>query len=286
MRARLLWLPVALAAGAASAVIPSLAAGQSAPSSASFMAVDGSGGYGGGASHSWVSSGGGNQATIAQGGTVNFSYSTANASTPPTMHNADFDSGPATPSCTQTQGSPNGAVPPLPHSPQGPDWAGNCKFTVPGTYTFHCDLHGPSMSGTIVVQSSGSGGTNPTTPPPSTPPSTATPAPLAQSGLSVVSHGRRTVSGDVTIGTTGSRLQADLVPATASGARVAATRVLGRTIEPSVASGSHRFQVALNRRGRRMLARRRRLRLALRVTVTPPGGSASTASVPVTLRGR
>jgi hypothetical protein len=51
-------------------------------------------------------------------------------------------------------------------------------------------------------------------------------------------------------------------------------------------SGTHRFQVGLNKRGRKLLARRHRLRLTLRVSVTPPGGSPSTASVGVTLRGR
>ena len=147
MRARFVWLAAALTA-VALAIIPTLAAGQS--SSASFTATDSSGAYG--ASHSWQSNQGGSQVTIAQGGTVNFSYTSANASTPPTQHNVDFSSGPTTPSCTQTQGANNTPPePPMPHSPTMPDWAGHCTFSAPGTYMFHCDLH-TNMTGTVVVK--------------------------------------------------------------------------------------------------------------------------------------
>jgi plastocyanin len=133
---RVVLLPVACGAGAAAAVLPSLAAGSSPPTTASFMAVD----------FAWeVSGSSATQATIAPGGTVTFGYPRGGS-----MHNADFGSGAQPTSCTQTAPASSGPVPPLPHQPAAPGWSGTCTFDTPGTYTFHCDLH-PFMTGTIVV---------------------------------------------------------------------------------------------------------------------------------------
>ncbi|MBV8430967.1 MAG: hypothetical protein JO244_07395, partial [Solirubrobacterales bacterium] len=143
--------------GAAASVLPSFAAGDSPPASASFSAVD----------FAWNASGGGNQVTIAQGGTVSFGYP-GGAS----RHNVDFSGGAFPTSCSQTAGASSGAVPPLPNQPTAPGWTGSCTFSTPGTYTFHCDLH-PFMTGTIVVEAPGETTTTPA-PPPGTSPGSST----------------------------------------------------------------------------------------------------------------
>jgi plastocyanin len=115
--------------------------GSAAPGTASFTAVDM------GSSHFWYVTGTtSTQATIAQGGTVTFSYPSGSS-----RHNVDFGSGPQPSSCTQTAGPNSGAVPPLPHVPTAPGWSGSCTFNNAGTYIFICDLH-PNMISTIIVQ--------------------------------------------------------------------------------------------------------------------------------------
>lgn len=309
VRARALWGLLALAGGAGVAVVPTLASGQSPASSASFMAVDGAGSYGYGPTHSWQSSSGGNQATIAQGGTVNFSYSSGAPPQGMTMHNVDFDSGPATPVCMQTQGSSSGAVPPLPHNPTIAGWAGNCTFSTPGTYTFHCDLHGPSMSGTVVAQGSGTtttsttGTTGPTTgtttgtTPPG--PTGGPPATAALGAVAVASSQQGTsVHGSADVGQAGSTLTVDLLAsrallarsstaATASAGhlvRRSATASAGHLVRRSVGPGKVSFSVPLNATARRALRRHRRLALKVKVRVTAPAGRAGTTTRRVTLR--
>jgi plastocyanin len=295
------YLALALTAGVASAVIPTLAIGQSPPSSASFTAVDGSGAYGG-ATHTWQSNTGGSQATIAPGGTITFSYSTGAPPQGSTMHNVDFSSGPATPACTQTQGPSSGSVPPLPHNPTGPGWAGTCTFNTPGTYSFHCDLH-TSMTGTVVVQSGGSGtttSTSTTSPGPTSTGTTSTPggspnpagpggAPLRDLVVGSHQHGR--VSARVVVGQSGSQFEADLLKVqgtstVATTARGTAQKVLGKTVKSNVPAGTLQFQVALNRRGRKLLKRQGRLKVVLKVAVTPPGGTTKVASARVTMTAR
>jgi plastocyanin len=137
VRPRAIVLGLAGLLGAAVAVLPGIATGTSPPNTASFTAID----------YSWqANGGGGNSATIAQGGTVTISYPSGFSS-----HNADFGRGAAPTSCTQTRGAVSGGVPPLPHSPTSPGWSGTCKFDTPGTYTFHCDLH-PFMTATLTVK--------------------------------------------------------------------------------------------------------------------------------------
>jgi plastocyanin len=290
------YLPLVALLGAAAAVLPTLASGQSAPSSASFMAVDSTGPYG--SAHSWQSSSGGNQATIAQGGTVTFSYSVGAPPQGSSTHNVDFTSAPATPTCTQTQGSSSGSVPPLPHTPTGPGWAGSCTFTTPGTYQFWCDLHMASMAGTVVVQSSGGGTTGTTTTSTSgttttstststtgTPPGTTNAttgsgggSPTAAAALGAValasSQKGSTVRGSAAVGQAGSTLRVDLTAGAASA---------GHTTRHGVGAGRVSFAVPLNVKARRALLRHARLALTVKIRVTTPAGRAGTTTRHVTL---
>lgn len=144
----------ALVAGVATAVVlPAMAPGDAPPTAASFTAQDFAWNATGGSTHS---------VTIAEGGTVDFGYPSGASS-----HNADFSGGPAPSSCTQTAGADSGPVPPLPAVPTGRGWSGSCRFDVPGTYRFHCDLHPTLMTGTIEV-------VDPNAPPPTTTATTPT----------------------------------------------------------------------------------------------------------------
>ena len=140
---RLLALSVALVAGAATAVVPSLAQTASTPPTitAADFKFEGP-------------DGGPPTVTIAVGGSVQFAYPTGSS-----RHNVDFWAGGPT-SCAQTAGASSGPVPPLPASPTAPGWSGTCEFDSAGTFAFHCDLH-PSMTGSVVVNS-GSGTTTTT----------------------------------------------------------------------------------------------------------------------------
>lgn len=152
-RIHALILPAVGLAGLGVGVLPSGASQHHDTPAASFTAVD----------YAFLADGGsGSTVTIPVGGTVSFAYPTGNSA-----HNVDFGTSQAPSSCVQTGGTPNGAVPPLPHSPSAPGWSGSCQFDTPGTYTFKCDLH-PYMTGTIVV--GGGGATTTSTNPPTTTP--------------------------------------------------------------------------------------------------------------------
>jgi plastocyanin len=272
---------VALAAllGVAAAVVPTLASGQAA-GSASFTAVD----------FAFNSSQGGNSASIDAGGTVSFSYPQGGSE-----HNVDFTGGPATPSCTQSKGTNSGSVPPVPHSPQGPGWAGSCTFSTPGTYTFHCDLHN-FMTGTITVNSGGTTTTTTTTSPGTTtststtttpaPTSTGGPSPAAALGSVALASSQTgtSVRGSATVGHAGSTLSVNLLATRAGLARAAAaTASAGRLTRHSVGPGRVSFSVALNQKARRALRRHGRLALTVGIRVTPPAGRAGTTTRHVTL---
>lgn len=66
------------------------------------------------------------QFSVAQGGTVTWDWRGNN------LHNVTFDDGPA--SSTQTGGQYQR------------------QFSAPGTYPYHCTVHGLAMSGSVVVQ--------------------------------------------------------------------------------------------------------------------------------------
>jgi plastocyanin len=298
-------LPAACLLGAATAIVPSLASGSSPPTSASFTAID----------DAWEANGSptSTQVTIAQGGTVTFSYPSGG-----TQHNADFGSGLAPSGCTQTAGPSSGAVPPLPHSQTPPGWSGSCTFNTPGTYTFHCDLHS-FMTGTIVVQAPGSSTTSTTTtttttattpatqpgtttvaPPTTT--TTTTPAPpsggsgqsagspvagTAASAFSIAARQRGyLVRGSVRIAEAGAggKLEVDLF----AGARALARRGrgllrVGRTVFSPLTPGTARFSAPLDAVANRAL-RRHPLTLTVVVTVRSPGGRAASVTRTIVLR--
>jgi plastocyanin len=59
-------------------------------------------------------------------------------------HGVQWNVVPVTPSCT---GVPGTAGEPS----SGTSWSGTCTFSKPGEYTFYCTVHGPSMSGRVIV---------------------------------------------------------------------------------------------------------------------------------------
>ena len=275
-----LYLLVAGALGVSVGLVPSLAAGDSAPMNGSFTAVD----------YSWNATGGGHQVTIAQGGTVSFGYPTGSSA-----HNADFGGGSQPTSCDQTAGPSSGTVPPVPHKPTLAGWTGTYTFNTAGTYTFHCDLH-PFMTGTIVVE--GPGGTttgNPptttteqppttTTQPPTTttqPPTTPSP-PAATASVSVGhrQHGHK-VAGSVQVPAAyaGGSLEVDvLVSARALGLRQHGSVRVGHLARRSLADGRQQFAVTL-----RGLRGHRHLTLTVQVQVKSPQGPSSSARFRVLL---
>jgi plastocyanin len=270
----------ALAAGVVWVLVVSASAQGGAaqpPPTATVMAVD----------NAWQADNGGTTATVAVGGTVTFSYPSGMS-----IHNVDFTQAQPT-TCTQTSGSNTGAAPPLPSTPTGPGWAGNCRFDAAGSYAFVCGAHA-FMTGTVQV-GDGSGG--PPGSPPGTPGTPGTPttpgsgSPGQSQPLSVkVARRQRgtTVRGSVTTTVDGSRLA---VKALVSN-RLLTTSPPRRTRKVSVGSlrrlvasaGKTSFRLKLNRAARRALNRRDRLVVSLRVTVTPPSGPATTKTTRVILR--
>jgi plastocyanin len=262
MVGRKLRLVLAGILGGALAIVPGLATGDASPS-ASFTAVD----------FAWNASGGGNQVTIPQGGTVSFAYPSG-AST----HNADFSGGRPPTSCSQTTGASSGSVPPLPAQPTAAGWSGTCTFDTPGTYTFHCDLH-PFMTGTIVVPGAGTTTTTTTTTttsttsPPTTTATTTTTSPAAPTPPTIsISHRQRgaAVAGVVKIaGSDGSEpLEVDLlVPAHALGLHGHGLLRVGRLVRRQLTPGTSRFSILLSGRARRALRERRGLTVTVKVVV-------------------
>jgi hypothetical protein len=281
--------------GLAAGVLPSLAVGDPPPA-AQFTAYD----YG------WMADGGaGTSATIAQGGTVTFSYPTGGSD-----HNADFGTGPQPSSCNQTAGTSTGSVPPLPHQPGPPGWSGTCTFNTPGTFSFYCDFH-PYMTGTIVVQAAGSttttttGTTTPsttitsttttsTTPkeqPPPTEPGVPIGPPLqgsASSAISVPATQRGfAIRGSVRISRAGAggRLEVDMLAGAHSlGSSRHGLVDVGHLVRLGLPEGKVRFSVPLGPRARRALQRRHRVMVTVKIAVTSPRGAKASTSHAVVLR--
>jgi plastocyanin len=246
-------MAAALAAIAAVAVVPGLAAG-SAPSSASFTAYD----------FGWSANGNvkSTRLTVAQGATVTFSYPTGINS-----HNADFGKGPKPSDCTQTAGPASGSVPPLPRQPTKPGWSGTCTFDAPGIYNFHCDLH-TFMTGTVVVQ--GPGG-----------------SPFA--GKPTIHSPQRgaVVKGSVTLSNaaTGGSLQVDVRASAKSLGRRGSGQVrVARLMKSAVKPGTLRFAVGLNTAAKRAERRVGRLTVTVEVTAQAPGGHPVSTTRRVLLR--
>jgi plastocyanin len=259
VRLRRLSLPTVGALGAAIAVLPSLAAGSSPPTTASFKAFD----------FGWSANGGtATKATIAQGGTVTFSYPSGISE-----HNADFGKGPKPSSCAQTAGPSSGSVPPLPRSPTGAGWTGTCTFNTPGTYTFHCDLH-TFMTATVVVAGSGSttGTTTTTTPAGGSPlagkPSRAISVPPKQRGTILRGSAKVSSAG------AGGRLEVDLSASARSlGRRGSGLVRVGRLTRTGIKAGTVRFAVSLDAAAKRAQRHHSPLKIVVRVVVRSPGGT-------------
>jgi plastocyanin len=270
----------ALAAGVlvALAVSASADGGAQPPPSASFTARD----------NAWeVTGSSATTATIATGGTVFFSYPSGS-----NVHNVDF-TGLAPSSCTQTAGTNLGAVPPLPASAAPPGWTGHCQFNTPGTYAFVCDAHS-YMQGTIQV-GDGSGSPpgsppgTPTTPTTPTTPGSGSPGEAAPPTVKVARRQRgTTVRGSVTTSVGGSRLVIRALVSnrllTTSPPRRVRKVAVGSLRRQVPSAGRTPFAVKLNRAARRALNRRDRLIVDLRISVTPPGGTATTKTARVILR--
>jgi plastocyanin len=286
-RARQLSLAlVALVAGTGAAFVVSGSVGAAAPSTASIEAYD----FG----FQDPSNPGATTVTIAAGGTVAFGYPSGSS-----FHNVDFDTAQPT-SCTQTSGDmPPGSVPPLPAVQTMPAWSGTCRFSTPGTYSFHCDMH-PFMTGTVIVEgtstttpggttTTGTTSTGTTTTPTSTGGTSTSPLPpsavtVARRQKGVVLRGSVTTpagaSQIVVTALVSNRVLSKHRPKRAKQVRV------GSQTKHSTGTGKTSFAVKLNASARRALHRRHRFAVNLRIVVTPQGGPGAARTVVVALRER
>jgi plastocyanin len=229
-----------------------LIVGLAAVAAASPALAAGGGGSFKAVDNEWLANGGAeHELTIAPGETVTFSYPSGNS-----FHFVKFeDPQPAT--CTGIE----------PDDPS-PGWTGSCRFDAPGTYRFVCGIHA-EMTGRVIV---------PAPTPTSTPGATATPAPAAtpppatlKLTLAKTQRSLR-VRGAVEIDRPGSRLEVT----------VRTTRRVGRFLRRS-ATGHVVFSVGLDAKARRTLRSQRRLRVSVRVALTPPGAKALIKTTRVTL---
>jgi plastocyanin len=233
------------------AAAPALAYGEA---SGSFTAVD----------YAWQANGtSGATVTIAPGQTVTFGYPDGM-----TTHNVDF---------TGKQPSQCTGLTPYPR-PKG--WTAECTFAAAGSYPFVCDVH-PQMQGTVVVAA-------PTPSPTATPTASADPVPTPQATptptpaggaetspappatpkikLATKQKGAR-VRGTVTVEQPATRLEVTV--------KSGKTKV-GSWRKTSTAKGTVPFSVALNAKARKTLKAKHRLKLAVTVALTPPGGRPQT----------
>jgi plastocyanin len=262
----------ALALGVVSALALPASAGGQAPSTATGTARDGP--------PRWEA----NSGTLALGGTVTFTYPTGISG-----HSLSFTNPPASPSCT----------PAWPTAVRSAPWTTTCSFSVAGAYNYLCTVPTHTgMTGTIVVEG-GAGG-----PPPGgeNPPggggggsgggsggNTPGGSPTQPGSLSVKVARRQTgttVRGSVTTSVDNSRLAIKVLVANRLLAKKPPSRKVsvGSLRKQIANAGKTSFAVKLNRAARRALNRRDRLVVALRITLTPPGGQATTKTARVTLR--
>jgi plastocyanin len=192
----------------------------------------------------------------------------------------------------------------------GKNWTGTCTFAKAGEYTFYCTVHGPPMSGKVVVNAAGEttvtttatstpgypppapggGGGNPSSPgheagspqPPNTPSALTLLAGSASNAVKVAAtqHGRA-VHGSVAIAPAGEggRLEVDLFARSGvlAGAGHGALQRIGRIVLAHVHAGAVRFSVPLSRQARRALARRHRLSVTVQVKLQ------SASATPITI---
>jgi plastocyanin len=232
--------------------------------------------------------------TIATGGTVDFTYPTGTR-----LHNVSFTNmQPAL--CQLTAGPTPGPGTPLPTTPAPAPWAGTCTFAAAGTYAFVCDRH-PGMTGSVTVVDPAvvpnpppplppePAPPPPPPPPPPVPPPAPPPPGPAASALQVAAAQRGVaIRGSVKVSSAGSRLLARAFARRKAlfGGQSTRQVQVGRQSRASVGAGRVAFAVQISAVARRALRRNGRLAISLRLTVTPPGGPAYTATRPVTLRHR
>jgi plastocyanin len=269
--------------GAAMAVLPAIASSEEA--STPVDAVN----EGGGVypeHHRWSPS----QTTVMAVGVVTFRNSTE------VPHGVEWIGGPAKPSCEEGAGKvPVGTTP----AASGTKWSGKCTFSQAGNYTFYCTVHGAEMSGTVIVNPSGTTTTTTTTPTttttttttttPTTPVELPSGSPLAGSPSLRSSQRGGNVKGslDISKAGAGDRLEIDLFAKSASLAKAKrSTRVrVGRLVRGSVSAGQLSFSVKLDARARQALKRHRRLVLTVKIMLTPAHGEPLTVTRAVVEHG-
>jgi plastocyanin len=259
------YMALAAVLGLMAAVLPAVAASETAPS---VTAHNQPGAYGEPGSHSWTPS----TVTIGAGGSVKF----INPYTE-TYHGLKFTSGPsgAKPACT---GIPKEATEPV----GALHWEGECTFSTPGTYLFVCTVH-PEMTGSVTVNQSGT--TTVTTTPPTTTTTTTTPSPAPSSESPLVGNVSQAlriaksqrggaVRGSVAISKAGAggRLEVDLLAANAllAASRHHAPARVGRLVRSPLPSGKVSFTVVLSKRAREALKRHHELSLTVKVKLEFP----------------
>jgi plastocyanin len=275
-------LIAAAALGVAAVALPATAASEGSPT------IENEDPSGGG--HHWKPP----TATVEAGGVVVFKNT--NASVP---HGIHWNSTPATPTCDSSV--PVGSA-------SATSWSGNCTFTVPGTYTFYCSFHGPSMSGTIVVTGPPAPGKAPSAE--TTPPGTGTgappgfgptgggsgspsggPAPSATAAsaaalsalrLAVPRHGG-VLHGSLLIpaADASGRLQVELLAARS--ALTAGTLRVGQLVRNGIAAGRLAFTLTPSARALRSLRRRGSLKLTMTARLQAASGAGASVSRRLTL---
>ena len=266
---------VAGALGAATVVLPAEAGSETTPTITAEN-VDAS-------THHWTPS----TVGVSAGGTVEFSNP---GEVPHGIHWVSTPGG--VPACEAGVPVGNSA------SASGTKWKGDCTFATAGTYTFYCTVHGPAMSGTITVSSSGATTMTMTSPATGTTTSGATPGAPGNAGATSSSPGTTPASaafGAVRVAGRPGGVHGSLTVSQAAAggtllvvlrARIGArTRTVGRLTRAYIAAGTQSWTVALSSTAKRALHRKHRLVLAVKLTLTPPGGSPVTVSRPLTLHG-
>jgi plastocyanin len=201
--------------------------------------------------------------TVAPGQTVTFGYP-AGTST----HDIHFT------------GNQPSSCPGQPTFPQRKGWTATCTFDAAGSYPFVCDVH-PQMQGTVVVANPApptptvTPTPDPGTDPVATPGATATP-PAPGAGPAPTAKPATTLKVKLASKQKGTRLRGTVTVAQ-SASRLEVTVKSGKTkvgtwLKRSTRKGTVTFSVPLNAKARRALKVKRRLKLAVTVALTPPGG--------------
>jgi hypothetical protein len=175
-------------------------------------------------------------------------------------------------------------------------WTTTCSFSVAGSYNFLCTVpQHVGMTGTIAVEGA-PGGTPPGGTPPGggyppggEPPGTGDPGQPQPLKVTVARRQRgTTLRGSVTTSEDGSRLTVKALVSNRLLAKSRPRRIrkvsVGSLRRQIATAGKTSFALRLGAVARRALKRNGRLTVDLRVSVTPPGGVATTKTSRVILR--